>query len=169
MNRECTFVHLKRTKRPPKDSEETIPKHNVYNRPKQPESKDHWPPLSQNSKFNSMASLSTPYPPTVDNAARTKGARNENSQSERDNSFLEKLLENLKDGIIDQMDSKIADLRCQIPSIIQESFLWTQHQAPRSRQPSGPSQIPVQPPLQPQMNLMPQAPFMIPNYPGSCF
>ena len=171
MNRDCTFVHLKRTKRPPKQSEQ-------QQQPPQPNIpkpiKDPWPPL--NPQYNSMGSLSTPYPPTIDYAGRARRNRN-NSQSERDNSnaFLEKLLENLKDGIIDQMESKISDLRDQIPSMIQETINWNQTQLSRSRQPSGLSQVPAQPPfisqmtLQPQMTLPPQMPLGMTSYPGSCF
>lgn len=172
MNRDCSFVHLKRTKRLPKLSNKPVMPTNLQNAPKQHEqpNKDPWPPLSQFSRVNSMASLSTPYPPTIENpAAKNRKIRN-NSQSEKDYSFLEKLLENLKDGILSQMDSKIADLRDQMPSMIQESVLWNQ-QAPRSRHPSGtlPFPVPVQPPFQTQMTLAPQAAYTIPSYPGSCY
>lgn len=170
MNRDCSFVHLKGTKRPPKQHENARSQQAPSYAPeiKQPLNRDPWPPLSQQSRFNSMGSLSTPYPPTVDNTARPKKQRN-NSQSERDNSFLEKLLENLKDGIVNQMDSKIADLKEQIPSMIQESVLWNQP-PPRSRQASGHTlQAQMQPTFQTQIPFPPQTQFTMPTYPGSCF
>ena len=169
LNRECDFVHLKRTKRPPKHSGPAESQTNLHRTQRQNQVKDPWPPLSQYSRVNSMASLSTPYPPTVENpAVRPKKTRRE-SHTEKDNSFLEKLLENLKNGILDQMESKISDLRDQIPSMIQESAAW--NQAPRSRQPSGPApmQFPIQPSFHTQMGLQPQAPFTMSTFPGSCF
>ena len=121
MNGDCRFVHLKGTKRSPRDQSRSERTSTTQNAPRQNPNKDPWPPLSQYSRVDSMASLTTPYPPTIDNPGAKNRKPRYNSQSERDNSaFLEKLLENLKDGIVNQMDSKIASLRDQIPSMIQE-------------------------------------------------
>lgn len=175
MNRECSFVHLKKTKRPPKHPDVPERSHHQQNATERNRKKDPWPAparFSRASSMNSMASLSTPYPPTVENPAGRSRKQRNNSQSDRDTAFLEKLLENLKDGIIDQMDTKMAELRDQIPSMVQESIMWNQ-QIPRSRQASGagPQQVPIQTqvPFQTQMVIPHQTPFTMPTFPGSCF
>jgi hypothetical protein len=123
--------------------------------------------------MGSLQSIYTPYPPTVDNQHHQRRPRKD-SASERDSAFLEKLLENLKNGIIEQMDSKMTELRNQIPTIIQE----TQDQQ-RSRRassqglpqmmaqnvshiPSMGTQVQQPPPMALPMSFNP-------NYLGSCF
>ena len=135
-----------------------------------------WPPLNSydTEKMGSLHSVYTPYPPTIENFQPTR--RHRDSTSENDKAFLEKLMENLKKGIIEQMDSKMTELRNQIPSIIQETQ-WNQQS--RTRQTSSQSQGPLQMPHHPQLPAqmvapnhpiqMPMSMNLIPNYLGPCF
>ena len=106
----------------------------------------NWPPLrravseQELQKMSSLQSLYTPYPPTVSKTKATHNRRE--STSEKDKAFLEKLMENLKDGIISQMDTKISELQSQIPALVQEAQ-WNQ-QTQRSRQDSHQSLCPQQ-------------------------
>jgi hypothetical protein len=177
-NADCTFHHLKGTARKAMNREA------VHGLPLQQEEtrnftnsldNTNWPPLrkvvsaQELQKKSSMQSLFTPYPPTVDNS-RMPRYRKE-STSEKDKAFLEKLMENLKDGIISQMDAKISQLQNQIPAMVQEAQ-WSQ-QPHRSRQNSyqsmGPqlipqTQMPRTHPLQMQMPMN-----LMPTYQGSCY
>jgi hypothetical protein len=156
-NPDCTFVHLKFTKRPNTKSQQQDPRdihrnnQSVYKdgdrgnkdnyRPNIPVSKN---PL--NTRFNSSGSIYTPYPPTID--IRNRRARSD-SQCEKDpkdtSAFLEKLLENMKDGILLQMENKLTELRTElrneIPEIILESARWNEGNEMPSRPSSHPQMI----------------------------
>lgn len=135
LNRDCTLVHLKFTRRTQSSRTQETENYGPSNSQWRPDRKE--PALYRRDSFllpppprarmNSTASAYpayTPYPSTVD-APKTQRVRIDDIPSEKDNSFLEKLLENLKDGIVSQMDAKLSELRTQIPSIILESDQWT--------------------------------------------
>ena len=185
LNEECTFHHLKGTARKtvaqangsktiPQGRPPIPPQSQFRLRPKTQDfniHRENWPSLGQDlEKMGSLNSINTAYPPTIDNPrARPQRLRKE-STSEKELAFLEKLLENMKDGILSQMDSKMAELREQIPALIQQEA--------RSRQPSGqgpPSTQMMLPPMQhPQPMPMgqPQTQIQLPlmaNYQGSYY
>ena len=179
MNRECGFTHLKGTKRPPTENSRTRDDNTAHVAERAPNYRDPWNNPGRFPRVGSMASLNTPYPPTVDHDPTTRRQRQRNnSLSDRDSTFLEKLLENLKVGIITQMDSKISELKDQIPSMVQDTIMVNQS-APRSRQPSGqsvllqgqpsyPHTLPQQMTFPQQMTL-PQVQYPIPSYQGLSF
>ena len=137
LNPDCTYVHLKFTRRhedgkprPNRDHADRFPQ-----RDHPPPNRDHQqnregvgyrdPPIKTrlNNRFASSGSIYTaPYPATIDNRPQRKARFD--SQSERDpkdsSAFLEKLLENMKDGIMLQMENKLLELRNDIPTMIQD-------------------------------------------------
>ena len=113
-------------------------------------SEHNWPPLLWNRGV-SLNSVYTPYPPTTEQNQRPPPRRWNDSvshkqifQTERDNSFLEKLLENLKERIIFQMYSQITDLRKQIPLLVKETVQLNQMQlGSRSRPTSSQAHLAI--------------------------
>ena len=189
LNKNCTFHHLKGTARKVVNPEAAqalqrgqLPQ-GLPPIPQDPfEGNRNWPPLrkvvseQELQKMSSLQSLYTPYPPTIDNNKPSRSRKE--STSEKDKAFLEKLMENLKDGIISQMDAKISELQTQIPAMVQEAQ-WNQ-QTQRSRQDShqslGHQQIPrsqisQQMPLNGHPHTLPmQMPMnFLPNFQGSYF
>ena len=193
LNKNCTFHHLKGTARKVVNPEAAQAEQHRAQRPQgippiPPRPHDpiqdnrNWPSLrryvseQELRKMSSLQSLYTPYPPTVDNNKTTRNRKE--STSEKDKAFLEKLMENLKDGIISQMDAKISELQTQIPAMVQEAQ-WNQ-QTQQSRQdshqslchqPTSRTQIPQAVPLQQQPHpLQMQMPMkFLPNFQGSYF
>lgn len=107
LRKDCTFLHLKNTRRnpsPTEPEESEMPK----NRQK------------QKIRFDSLASLSTPYPPTVQRRFSAKEVPNHVGDSE--NSFLLQLIENLKEGIINQVTDKLVEFQSTIPVLIKEQM-----------------------------------------------
>jgi hypothetical protein len=186
LNTDCTFHHLKGTARKtadqangsravPQEKPSLPPQNQPRSQPKPGFNlfRHNWPSLGQDiEKMGSLNSLNTVYPPTVDNPRARPPRQRKESTSEKDFAFLEKLLENMKNGILSQMDSKMAELREQIPALIQ------QETSSRSRRPSEQGPPPaqmmapqMQPPqlmqmTQPQMQM--QLPLMA-NYQGSYY
>ncbi|KAL5263425.1 hypothetical protein ACHWQZ_G008708 [Mnemiopsis leidyi] len=155
LNKNCTYHHLKGTARKvvnPEAAENLLAEQQYRGQLPQGRHRDsiqdtrNWPPLrravseQELQKMSSLQSLYTPYPPTVSKTKATHNRRE--STSEKDKAFLEKLMENLKDGIISQMDTKISELQSQIPALVQEAQ-WNQ-QTQRSRQDSHQSLCPQQ-------------------------
>lgn len=175
LNTDCTFVHLKFTRRyensyrpnnPPRFEEEN------GQRDRRQLNAENKPP--QRLRFNSLSTIYTPYPPTVDvrRPAVAPPTQRRNSNTGEDNHFLERLMENLKDGIISQMEEKLTEFRTQIPTILLESNQWKdamkqnqppQHQPPIQQQiPQMPAQQPLQPHYLPPHQQTMHMP--IPNY-----
>ena len=176
LNKECGYVHLKGTARKTVGSATAInDRQNSLQQQQQRQqqqqqaqprqrlesysnqnNRGQWPPLNSYDpeKMGSLYSVYTPHPPTVENGRPARRHKDRTSE---------------KDGIISQMDSKMTELRSQLPSIIQETQ-WTL-QRPRSHQ--GPIQMPLSmPPTAPMV--IPNQPHhmpmnLIPNYPASCF
>lgn len=182
LNKDCTFHHLKGTARKAVNLDEVQTRISrqpqVQYRDSAPDNRN-WPPLRTVSidlqQAGSLQSLYTPYPPTV-NINKAPQTRRE-STSDKDKAFLEKLMENLKDGIISQMDAKISELQNQIPALVQEAQL--NQQIHRSRQDSHQStaphliqraQAPQAMPFNAAHPLQMQMPInYIPNFQGSCY
>ena len=184
-NKDCTFHHLKGTARKVMNPEAVhgLPMQRDGERQPKGEPRNftynldnaNWPPLrkvvseQELPNRSSVQSLYTPYPPTVDNSKPPRYRKE--STSDKDKAFLEKLMENLKDGIICQMDAKISELQNQIPVMVQEAQ-WNQH-AHRSRQDSfqsmGPQLIPQTQVARPQPLPIQMPMNFIPNYQGSCY
>lgn len=184
-NRDCILVHLKftrRTRNPLGQQESTAGPSYQAPDPRAPGYRRSSMAPPQRGRTNSTASMYTPYPPTVDIKQNVR-VRTESSSS-RDDSFLEKLMENLKEGIISQMDVRLTELRTQIPSILMESDQWnnTMSQLKSSKQQHNPgclyqqltqqhAQLPVHHQSQMQMPTQSQMMQMPPNnvptaYPG---
>ena len=186
LNSDCGFHHLKGTAR------NTVGNINYTDRnrlPQQQQPKDtrriefntnksSWPHLGgyDVDRMGSLNSLNTPYPPTVGYQKPSAPRQRKDSTSERDSAFLEKLMENMKNGIITQMNSKMEELRGQIPALVQET--QRSQLDPRSRQTSShqistqfpqPAQFPAQVALPNQPMRMPMPLNFIPNYQGSCY
>ena len=188
LNKECTYHHLKGTARkgfpitndvPPAPADQRKERHQGEFFNVQMDNKN-WPPLRKAEsslgldKMGSLHSIYTPYPPTVDNSRQPRGRKE--STSEKDKAFLEKLMENLKNGIISQMDAKMTQLQNQIPVLVQEAH-WTQQQIQRARMESsqsmGPplmslSQIPQATQVNAPIQTMQMPMNFMPNFQGSC-
>ena len=115
LNRECTYVHLKHTRR----TQET----NTA-RPQPPPSNK----TSQRFRFDSVSTMGgSPYAPTVQkrNTAPDKelaGAIKPGEETNHSNSFLLKLIESMKEGIILQMSEKLLEFQASIPDIVREEL-----------------------------------------------
>lgn len=140
---ECTFYHLKGTRRPHKPKQPLI-QQKTKMMPK-PANGNNNPATETRKmmKFDSTASLTSIYPPTV-NRLRHDSLKTESN-------FLLRHMENIKDGIINQVAEKIADLQANLPSLIQEQI--NNHSANVSRPPAPP------PACQPQ-HFQGQVPFV---------
>ena len=105
----CTFFHLKGTMRKiPQDTKE------------QPRNSNPAPDTvirPSKARFSLAPYPDTPYPPTVN--ARQPKPRLSISES-KDESFLVKLIESMKEGIITQMNEQITDLRLEIPLLVRD-------------------------------------------------
>lgn len=190
LNPDCLYNHLKFTRRHendgpgdakpgyPKPGHPQRPERGILNRPQREERDNPWHRQAQDAnnrppppraRFDSIGSVYTPYPPTVD-VRQHRTRKDSATVAERDNSFLERLMENLKEGIISQMNEKIAELRIEIPALVQESSQWNKPTQP-SRQQFPLQQMP-QLPLQ-QMPPLSQTtfPYNPTNscYPGLCY
>ena len=188
-HKDCGFHHLKGTARktvgatnagidrfqPLQQQQYQQQQQRGVRRPDFSQARGQWPPLSSTEpdKMGSLNSVNTAYPPTVDNWRPTRTRKDSYSEREREGAFLEKLLENLKNGIISEMDSKLTKLRDEIPTLIQET-------QSRSRQLSSQSQLQAPPPqgqVRPPFPMTaPMQPFQLPhqmslhpNYAGSCY
>lgn len=114
---DCTFYHLKGTKRPhkvrssnerepdvKKDVKKDTTKHTdefATTRPK------------RMMKFDSMASLNSVYPPTI-------ARKRKDSELKNETSFLLQVMDNMKEGIISQMADRFTELQAAIPSLVWE-------------------------------------------------
>jgi hypothetical protein len=137
LNLECTYVHLKYTRRyesgqqqPDRDRRDRPPNRDhranregdVHREVRLPPNQ---PATKLNSRFqsNNSSIYTAPYAPTIDNRGQRKARNDSQCEGEpKDSSaFLEKLLENMKNGILLQMENKLLELRNDIPSMIQDS------------------------------------------------
>ena len=142
LNADCTLVHLKFTKRS-QDGERK---------------KTTQPKLADNSnterqlRFSSMGTLSgtTPYNPTIQKRSRAPLLHEpiaENRKEQDSSSFLLKLMENLKDGILLQITDKLQEFQTSIPEMVREEHLKM------TRQSVPPPTMYHLPPTQQQMSL----------------
>ena len=183
LNPDCTYNHLKFTRR------SDNPRPDDYPRPEQPqrpergfllsrsqrnERENHWQHRefdannrpAPRARFDSIGSAYNTYTTTLDTRQpRTR----KDSVTQRDNSFLERLMENLKEGIISQMNDKISQLRTEIPSLILESNQWDNPSQPPRQQ--VPLQLSSQHPVQQMSTQIPTTFHYNPAnfYPGSSY
>ena len=138
INEDCTFFHLRGTAR-------GVNKEKPYRAEEAVKKVSELPPLTeadepqQRLRFNSMTSNYTPYPPTI-----YKRAKAENGNMDTDSSsFLVRMLEEMKNSIVNQMDDQLSNLRASIPEIVR-SMMPPPH--------AQPAQLPLpNPPYQPTM------------------
>ena len=109
-NKECKFDHLKFTRRKKEDTQ-----------------KDEVPQVQVNKtgrkmRFDSYASLTTPYPPTIKQSYANAAHPIKSVAVEEPSAFLLQLLENMKEGIIGQMSEKISELQASLPIMVQEQI-----------------------------------------------
>ena len=170
---DCTFFHLKGTMR------KSVPSLNNRNRPGVDREEDPFPPLQRERRpslrrdstsiqenpptqrppprlrFNSLTSNYTPYPPTV-GTRPPPPPRTLNAEKNASESFLLRMIENLKEGILSQMENQMTELRASIPKLVREMI-------PSNQLPQQPA-IHLQPynphPQQAIPHMMPQ---MLPN------
>ena len=149
----CTFFHLKGTMREvPQDDKES----NLAQETRRP----------VKARFSIVSNPETPYPPTIN--ARQPKTRCSFSES-KDESFLLKLIESMKEGIITQMNEQISELRSEIPLLVkdlaqQASFNTMARQMPfpvyhtaHPQHPSMPSKVPQMSHVLPNgINVQPQ-------------
>ena len=109
LNKDCNFNHLKFTRR----RKEEVHKDSIQVTKKA---------TGRKMRFDSVASLTTPYPPTVNQTYASVSRHAQPAAVEEPNSFLLQLLENMKEGIICQVSEKIADLQSSLPSMVQEQL-----------------------------------------------
>ena len=126
LKKDCTFVHLKNTRRHPEPEEPDVPRN------------------KQKLRFDSLASISTPYPPTIQRRVKDSIPSEVNDSQ---NSFLLQLIENLKEGIVNQVTDKLTEFQSTIPMMVKEQLKLS---IPVQKQP-----IPT---VQSQMNLPVQNP-----------
>ena len=81
-------------------------------------------------RFNSLTSNYTPYLSTV--GTRQPPSRMLNAEKKDSESFLLRMIENLKEGILSQMDSQMTELRASIPQMVRE--LISTNQLPQQSQ-----------------------------------
>ena len=110
LNKDCTFDHLKFTRRKKDAQKVTAPQVQVDK-------------TGRKMRFDSCASLTTPYPPTIKQRyANVARQAQPTAVVEEPSSFLLQLLENMKEGIIDQMSEKISDLQASLPLMVQDQI-----------------------------------------------
>lgn len=156
LNKECTFTHLKETLR-------ELPQ--TQDGDGDATERQRGPPLrpqSQRLRF-SAASAYTPAPPTVENRQRqlSRGNENMNVDPTTENSFLLKLMESMKEGILSQVSDQMTELRTSIIKEVVAASTSSQRQMPvplahpyYGQQPNFPIHpsmvpMPIYPPSQP--------------------
>lgn len=132
-NKDCTFHHLKHTRRPREQSEGA-------NRDNPKPGYDASKPSRTFPKFrwDSVSTLNdTPVPPTIQkrdsvtvsvtgNQPRRATTKNANQNED----FLLQLLENMKEGIVLQMSEKLSEFQASIPELVREQVRMTRPTVP---------------------------------------
>lgn len=118
-NDECKFVHLKHTRRFKKPRNDT--------RPTAAERKPPLPPNThQRIHFNSISTTDSPYAPTIQKRRQSNPTvPSYNSAGDKDldsKSFLYKLMENMKQGILLKMSENLTELQKSIPDIVRQQI-----------------------------------------------
>lgn len=118
LNSDCTFVHLKFTRRS-EDAREQRPDGARDKRPAPAEK------TKQQIRFSSTATLGdTPYAPTIQKRNTANPERPKTDSIEPDTaSFLLKLMENMKEGILLQLSDKLQEFHAVIPELVQKEQL----------------------------------------------
>jgi hypothetical protein len=148
-NSDCTFVHLKHTRRFQK-----VPNgSNSSAEQKPPAPLSHKP--GQRIRFNSSSTQGgSPYAPTIQKPQRKNNinptAPCSSGEKDQSNSFLLNLIENLKEGIILQMSEKLLEFRASLPELVREQLTMNR--------PPVPSLQTSQLPSHQQMSFFPTAP-----------
>ena len=98
------------------------------------------PNLQPRIRFNSLTSNYTPYPPTVDARQPPKN----NNAAKDSESFLLRMIENLKDGIFTRMEDQMSELRTSLPHMVRDLVPNNQlpQQPPDPMRPFNTQQLP---------------------------
>ena len=170
--RDCILQHLKHTRKHQGAANE---RNAAGNRP--PANKTDRP--RQKIRFNSLSTLgggATPYAPTIQKRNRLEEREPDIPSSweadHQSNSFLVKLMESMKEGLILQMSEKLLEFQTSIPEMVREELMMN-----RPKAPYAPTFQP--PPNQQQMSFAQTAPHHLPagilpvgtrnQYPGYCY
>ena len=186
-NRDCTFHHLKHTRRP-KDQPPLPPRKQTPKQvPKQPfdprfSSLPRGSAIPPRFRWDSVSTLNGGnYAPTVDKNTKpdtrprerklsTKSVANDRDQT---NAFLVQFLENMKEGIVLQLSEKMTEFQDAIPLMIRDQ-LQMEMNRPSAPPPAPLYQLPLQtmslsrPPTAPPQ-LPPQAQGFLTQYPGCSY
>ena len=146
-NADCTFFHLKGTRRTAAPLADEKKKEEKEASGEAPGNGIH-----QRMRFSSIASLATPYPATIQKRHQPPPKTDKNQVREPE-SFLLKMMEELKDGIVSRMEEQMTQLRSSIPGIVKELAL--QHLAPHMQPPQ--MHVPIQHPPFHAPHMMPYA------------
>lgn len=166
-NRDCTFHHLKHTRRPkdqlahePRGKRESQPRQTPGLRNVDPRfsTQQRPAPLANKFRWDSQSTLNGgTFAPTVDKKSRPGNARERKmstkSVNDQTDTFLLQL-ENMKEGIVLQLSQKMAEFQEALPSLVQEQVLQMQI----SRPPVPPLPLYQLPTQTVQMNRPPTAP-----------
>ena len=129
-NQNCTFHHLKHTRRP---REEKSARSNNYNpgngkpppAPTVPKVQPRW---------DSVSTLNgTPYAPTIQrrgNAEEKQPDQPTRRNANQPDHFLLRYLENMKEGFVIQMSEKLMEFQASIPELVREQVLASRPSAP---------------------------------------
>ena len=130
MNAECTFVHLKFTKRSQDGHERETQNRRVDNFSRDTKTTQHRTHANPEKelRFSSVGTLSgtTPYNPTIQKRSRPSLLPKPIAEDEKEHdpsSFLLKLMENMKDGILLQITDKLQEFQTSIPEMVREEHL----------------------------------------------
>lgn len=184
-NRDCTFHHLKHTRRP-KDQPHAPPRRET---PKQPPKQPFDPKFSSlprgsaippRFRWDSVSTLNGGnYAPRVDKKTKPDTRPRERKLStksvanDQTNAFLVQFLENMKEGIVLQLSEKMAEFQDAIPLMIRDQ-LQTEMNRPSAPPPAPLYPLPLQtmplsrpPTAPPQLPL--QAQGFLTQYPGCSY
>ena len=133
-NQNCTYHHLKHTRRPKENQDTRNP-----DRRGRRKSSTIPPPPSGLLRYDSASTLNgTPYVPTIQKrtttAAKTQDLNDNNNNNkppvprdsnDRSDAFLFQLLENMKEGIVNQVSDRLVEFQSMIPEMVKEQVLMT--------------------------------------------
>lgn len=181
LNENCTLNHLKGTQR---HQEQTFnpregdfpPMQNQQPRGRRPSvTFDMTNANGGHVRSDSLNSINIPFQPaTVSHQPQRAPSAKQQETGSKD--FLEKLLENMKNGILSRIDSKLSNFRAEIPGLVRNAAPWNnpmlrtpqpQHHIPQTNMP-----FQIQDPSAPQKNSTLSVPphmYPIPAYLGSSY
>ena len=182
LNADCQYFHLKYTKRtaaPTERRPSSKPDH-TYPAQKKPAKKQ----TQQRFRFDSITSAGnfTPYPATINGKKNGKEPIKSVNDNQSETDFLFKLMESMKEGIINQVTDKLTEFQYNLPNLIREQTMrlhvpQTQvtHLPPMTvshHQMNLPPQMNVPPQMDPTQGVS-QHPFQQsgfpPQFPGYCY